>query len=294
MADFPFPGLNLAVATPFADNGEIDFNTLERNLERYIAIGVKGFVLSSGTGIHVYLKEDESKAVIERGTKIIKGRAKVIAQSSALLTEDVVRRTRFAKDVGADGVMVLPPFFEGPTEDDEIVDFYSRVAGVGLPVIGYNVPEAVGFAVSPSLLGKLSAIPNFCSVKDSGGDMSKHAELIATGHNVMNGADQLVPYAMYAGCSGLIWGGANFAPKTCLAIAEAGVKKDWNKVREIWTALEPIMSLITQGDYVKSVYAAAEMMGYSAGVPRKPLSGLSADRLPAIRKALEGLKALEA
>jgi 4-hydroxy-tetrahydrodipicolinate synthase len=293
MAIFPFPGLNLALATPFKADGAIDFAKLEENLERYLAIGVKGFVLSSGTGMHVYLSEEEANQLIQRGAKIINGRAKVIAQTSALLTSEVIRRTKFARDAGADGVMVLPPFFEGPTDDDDIVDFYTRVGDAGLPIIGYNVPHVVGVAITPTLLGKLNKIPNFLTVKDSSGDMGKQADLIATGHFMMNGADTLVAASLYTGCHGLIWGGANFAPKTCLAVAKAGMDKDWVKLNQLWKPLQRAMSFIWEGDYVKKVYAAADLMGYSAGVPRHPLSAFAKDRLPEVRHALEDLVALE-
>ncbi|WP_018236318.1 dihydrodipicolinate synthase family protein [Ensifer sp. BR816] len=293
MPNFPFPGLNLAITTPFDAQGRIDFDRLEANIERYLALGVPGFVLSSGTGMHVYLSKEESKALVERGAKIINGRAKVIAQTSALLSDDVVERTRHAADCGADGVMVLPPFFEGPTDDQGIIDFYTEVAQAGLPVIGYNVPQAVGVAVTPSLLKELCAIPNFCAIKDSSGDLGKQASLIRTGLPVMNGADQLVPYALYAGCSGLIWGGANFAPRTCLALVAAAADRKWDEAREIWSALEPVMSLLWEGDYVQSVYAAAELTGYGAGSPRRPLRSLSGDRIEVLRAALGDLAARE-
>ncbi len=144
MTNFPFPGLNLAITTPFDDAGRIDYGRLEVNIERYLAAGVRSFLLSSGTGMHVYLSKAESEELVRRGAKIVNGRAKVIAQTSALLVEDVVERTARARDAGAEGVMVLPPFFEGPTDDEGIVDFYAEVAKSGLPVIGYNVPQAVG------------------------------------------------------------------------------------------------------------------------------------------------------
>lgn len=294
MTNFPFPGLNLAIATPFDADGRIDFARLEINIERYLAAGVPGFVLSSGTGMHVYLTKEESKELVQRGAKIINGRAKVIAQTSALLTADVVERTRHAADCGADGVMVLPPFFEGPTDDEGIVDFYTEVAGAGLPVIGYNVPHAVGVTVTPSLLKELCDIPNFCAVKDSSGDLGKQASLIRTGLPVMNGADHLVPFALFAGASGLIWGGANFAPRTSLALVKAATAGNWSEARQIWSALEPIMSLIWEGDYVQSVYAAASLTGYGAGDPRKPLRALPTDRIEAIRAALGELVEQEA
>lgn len=293
MSAFQFPGLNLALATPFDAQGRIDFARLEANIERYLAAGVKGFVLSSGTGMHVYLSADEAQQVIARGAKVINGRARIIAQTSALMAEEVVERTKRAADAGANGVMVLPPFFEGPTDDDGIVAFYAEVATAGLPIIGYNVPHAVGVEITPTLLCKLAQIPNFASVKDSSGNLGDQATLIRTRLPVMNGADLLVPYAMYAGCAGLIWGGANIAPKSCLAVVKAASEGKWAEARDIWKKLEPIMALIWAGDYVQSVYAAAELTGYGAGQPRKPLRGLTADRIATIRDTLGELIAIE-
>lgn len=293
MTDFRFPGLNLAVTTPFDDRGRVDLGALEGHLEKYIAAGVDGFVLSSGTGMHVYLSREESDALVARGAKIIAGRAKVIVQTSALMVEDVVARTRHAADCGADGVMVLPPFFEGPTDDEGVYDFYEAAAEGGLPIIGYNVPQAVGVGISPALLSELCQIPNFCTAKDSSGDLAQQTDLIRTGLPVMNGADPLMPYALYAGAAGLIWGGANFAPKTCVALVRAAQERRWDDARAIWRALEPAMNLIWQGDYVQSVYAAAEITGYGAGAPRRPLRAHDAGKLETLRAALGDLVARE-
>lgn len=294
MSDFAFSGINLAITTPFNDDGKINYARFEQLLGRYIAAGVQGFVLSSGTGMHVYLSKDESKELVAFGSKVIAGRAKVIVQTSSLMVEDVVERTRHAADCGADGVMVLPPFFEGPTDDQSIIDFYSTVATAGLPIIGYNVPQAVGVEVTPALLRQLCKIPQFATVKDSSGDLSKQESLIRTGLPTMNGADPLVPYALYAGAAGLIWGGANMAPKTCVALVKAASEQKWDEVREIWKALAPVMSLIWEGDYVQSVYAGAEIMGYGAGHPRRPLARLAAEKHDALRDALAPLIEREA
>jgi 4-hydroxy-tetrahydrodipicolinate synthase len=189
--------------------------------------------------------------------------------------------------------MVLPPFFEGPTDDEGVLAFYAAAAEGGLPIIGYNVPQAVGVGISPALLGELCAIPNFCTVKDSSGDIAQQADLIRTGHPVMNGADPLVPYALFAGASGLIWGGANFAPRACVALVEAVRERRWDAAREIWRALEPAMNLIWQGDYVQSVYAASEIAGYGAGAPRRPLRALAPQKLEALRAVLGDVVARE-
>ncbi|WBM44737.1 dihydrodipicolinate synthase family protein [Pseudomonas putida] len=289
MADFIFSGINLAITTPFDEQGKIDYSKFQELIEHYLIAGVQGFVLSSGTGMHVYLSKDESKELVAFGSKVINGRARVIAQTSALLADEVVERTRHAKDCGADGVMVLPPFFEGPTDDQGIIDFYSTVSEAGLPIIGYNVPQAVGVEVTPMLFKKLSQIPNFLSVKDSSGDLAAQASLVRTGLPTMNGADALVPFALFAGAAGLIWGGANMAPKTCVALVNAAAERKWDDVQEIWKSLAPVMSLIWQSDYVQSVYAGAEIMGYGAGSPRRPLARLHDDKLGALRDALAPL-----
>jgi 4-hydroxy-tetrahydrodipicolinate synthase len=206
----------------------------------------------------------------------------------------VVARTRHAADCGADGVMVLPPFFEGPTDDNGVFAFYAAAAEGGLPIIGYNVPQAVGVGVSPELLDRLCDIPNFCTVKDSSGDLAAQTDLIRTGRPVMNGADPLMPYALFAGVGGLIWGGANFAPRTSVALVKATKERRWDEAREIWRALEPAMNLIWRGDYVQSVYAAAEITGYGAGRPRRPLRALDANKLRVLRATLGDLASREA
>ncbi|MFQ8431480.1 dihydrodipicolinate synthase family protein [Amaricoccus sp. W119] len=294
MTAFPFSGLNLAVTTPFDAEGRVDLDRLDAHLERYIEAGVDGFVLSSGTGMHVYLTREESDALVSRGAKAIAGRAKLIVQTSALLLDDVLARTRHAADHGADGVMVLPPFFEGPADDEGLLAFYADVAAAGLPVIGYNVPQAVGVGISPALLAELCRLPNFVTVKDSGGDLPRQAALIRTGLPVMNGADPLTPHALFAGAAGVIWGGANFAPRACAALVRAATERRWEDVREIWRLLEPAMNLIWEGDYVASVYAAAEITGYGAGQPRRPLRPLDAGKLEVLRSALGDLAAREA
>ncbi|MEI9425770.1 dihydrodipicolinate synthase family protein [Mesorhizobium sp. Cs1299R1N1] len=289
MSAFAFPGLNLAITTPFNESGLIDFKRLEELIERYLSAGVDGFVFSSGTGMHVYLTPDESRSLIEQGSRIVAGRAKVIAQASALLTAEVVERAQFAKDVGADGVMILPPFFEGPSDDNSLFDFYAEVAKVGVPIIGYNLPQVAGIRITPDLLRRLCELPEFRAIKDSSADLVSQVKLIDTGLEILNGADPLVPFSLFAGCSGLIWGGANIAPRTCVAIVKAASEKRWGDVRSLWRQLEPIMTLLWSGDYVPSAYAAAKLTGYDCGNARRPFHPISSDRVAALRNALGSL-----
>lgn len=291
MSDFPFRGLNLALATPFEENGKVDHDRLKENIERYLDAGIPSFLVSSGTGVHVYLSRDEVDELVERAAKIIDGRAKIIVQTSALLVDDVLDRTRHAADNGVDGVMVMPPFFEGPAGDDELFAYYEAVGEGGLPIIGYNVPGGVAPAILPDLFRRLAEIPNFVSVKDSRGDLTAEADLIRTGLPVLNGADSLAAAALYSGAAGVIWGGANIAPKACVAFVEAAMRGDWDRARELWRPLEPLMSHLEKGDYVPSVYAAAELTGYPAGAPRRPFRALSAEKRAVLKPFVDELLA---
>jgi 4-hydroxy-tetrahydrodipicolinate synthase len=104
----------------------------------------------------VYLSREESKALVRFGAEVINRRARIITHTSALLVDDVTELIHHAADSGADAVMVLPPFFEEPTDDDGVFEFYAAVARAGLPIIGYNVPQAVGVEITPSLLRRVA------------------------------------------------------------------------------------------------------------------------------------------
>src|SRR5262249_32269537 len=150
-------GINLAMQTPFNEDGSVSISVFEELIEKYIAAGVHGLVFGSGTGQHPYLTEAECNQLYEVGVKRVAGRCNVICQTSALNLDEVIRRSKQAQSVGADALMVLPPYLEGPSDDDGIFDFYKDIdAAVAIDIIGYNIPQATGISVSPALFDRLS------------------------------------------------------------------------------------------------------------------------------------------
>ena len=175
-------GINLAMQTPFDDSGGVDFAGLDRLLDQYLVTGLHGFVLSAGTGQHPYLTEDECNKIFAAALKRIDGKVPVICQTSALNLEEVVRRSKAAEDLGADAIMVLPPFFEGPSHDDGIFAFYELIDNaVSIDIIGYNIPQSTGVELSPELFRRLGELEHFNYIKDSSGDFAKQQVLLATG-----------------------------------------------------------------------------------------------------------------
>ncbi|WP_394888558.1 dihydrodipicolinate synthase family protein [Mesorhizobium sp. AaZ16] len=288
MADLK--GINLAMQTPFDENGAINYSVFEELIEKYVATGVHGLVLGAGTGQHPYLTEAECNRLYEVGAKRIAGRCNVICQTSALNMDEVIRRSRHAESVGADALMVLPPYLEGPSDEQGIFDFYKAIdAELGIDLVGYNIPQATGISVSPQLFERLSQLKNFNYIKDSAGDFTVHQEYLQTSGTVLNGCDTTTLYALMAGARGVIWGGANYMPSEAVELYRLVDRKEYEQALTLWQRMLPSLLFIWRSPYTPSVLRAAQLRGYGTGNVRSPLRKLSADQEAQLRRSLEPL-----
>ncbi|MEI9424085.1 dihydrodipicolinate synthase family protein [Mesorhizobium sp. Cs1299R1N1] len=288
MADLK--GINLAMQTPFDGNGVIDFAVFEKLIDQYVEAGVHGLVLGAGTGQHPYLTEVECNRLYEVGAKRIAGRCNVICQTSALNMDEVIRRSQHAESVGAQALMILPPYFEGPSDDDGIFEFYRAVdAVVGTDIVGYNIPQATGISVSPQLLERLFQLKNFNYIKDSAGDFTVHQEFLQKSGTVLNGADPTTVYALMAGARGVIWGAANYMPTEAVELYDLVIGGKYEQALALWQRMLPSILFIWRAPYTPSVLRAAQLRGYGTGNVRRPLRKLSADQEALLRKSLEAL-----
>jgi 4-hydroxy-tetrahydrodipicolinate synthase len=283
-------GINLAMQTPFNEDGSVNIANFEELIEKYIAAGVHGLVLGSGTGQHPYLTEAECNRLYEVGAKRVDGRCNLICQTSALNMEEVIRRSKHAESVGADALMILPPYLEGPGDDDGIFEFYKTLdAAVGIDIVGYNIPQATGISVSPALFGRLSGLQNFNYIKDSAGDLTTHQEFLRTKGSVLNGCDTTTVYALMAGAAGTIWGGANYMPHEAVRLYELIVDRQYGEALELWGRMLPSLLFIWRMPYTPSVVRAAQFRGYGTGNVRKPLRKLTPAEEKALRVSMEPL-----
>ncbi len=270
MADLS--GINLAMQTPFHEDGSINYSEWERLIDIYIDAGVHGLVLGSGTGQHPYLTEDECNKLYEVGVRRIDGRCNAICQSSALNMDEVTRRSKHAEDTGADALMILPPYLEGPADDNGLFEFYRELdAVVGIDIVGYNIPQATGIGVSPDLYVRLSGLDQFNYIKDSAGDLTTHQQYLQAGGKVLNGCDTTTVFALMAGATGAIWGGANYMPHETVALFNHVAAEDHAKALALWQKMLPSLLHIWTHDYVGCVLAAAHHRGYGTGHVRGPL-----------------------
>jgi 4-hydroxy-tetrahydrodipicolinate synthase len=283
-------GINLAMQTPIDDTGAVDYARWEELIELYIDAGVQGIVLGSGTGQHPYLTEAECNRLYESGAKRIDGRCHLICQTSALNMDEVIRRSLHAQDLGAVALMILPPYLEGPDDDDGLFAFYEDIdRAVSVDIIGYNIPQATGISVSLALYRRLLTLDHFNYIKDSAGDLTTHQEYLQAGGKVLNGCDTTTLFALMAGAPGAIWGAANYMPREAVELYRHTSTGEYGAALDLWARMIPSLLYIWSGNYVAAVKAAAEMRGFGAGPPRKPVRPLSTEQQGRLREVLAPL-----
>lgn len=283
-------GINLAMQTPMFDDGSIDYARWQELIDIYIDAGVQGLVLGAGTGQHPYLTQAECNKLYELGAARVDGRCNLICQTSALNVDEVIARSKHAEGLGADALMILPPYLEGPEDDDGLFEFYRCVdAEIKTDIIGYNIPQTTGIGISVELFKRLNELPNFNYIKDSAGDLTTHQEYLQTGCQVLNGADPTTVFALMAGAHGTIWGGANYMPKECVQLYELIASGDYNAAMNLWATMIPSLLYIWSGNYIAKVKAASRMRGFGAGGVRRPLTPLSAEEEKTLSSAIQSL-----
>lgn len=283
-------GINVAMQTPMYADGSVDYARWEELIDVYIDAGVHGLVLGSGTGQHPYLTREECDRLYELGAKRIDGRCKLICQTSALVQDEVIDRSRHAQGLGADALMILPPYLEGPDDDDGLFAFYEAIdAAIETDIIGYNIPQATGVSVSAELFSRLSQLEHFNYIKDSAGDLTTHQEYLATGYKVLNGCDPNTVFAFIAGAPGCIWGAANYMPQESVQLFDRVASGDFAGAMELWSRMIPSLLFIWRGNYIPKIKAACRQRGFDGGSVRAPLQNLSSDEDCALASCLEFL-----
>ncbi len=198
-----FHGVIVAVAMPMKSAGEvIDEAALLDHLDWLIDAGVHGLLVLSGTGEYAYLRPEERRRVVEICLPHINRRVPVMVQTSEMSVSDTIDTSKHAVDFGADGLMVLPPWLESPSERG-VMYHYERVAqSVAADIVLYNTPVASGVEITPQMYRQLLAIDNVRYMKDSAGDLSRIQKLVAisegTNARVLCGVDPLAPFAQLA------------------------------------------------------------------------------------------------
>ena len=274
-----FRGSYSVTVTPFTEDGSaIDLLALKRFLDWQINVGVPGVIILGSTGEFLTVSDAERRTYVETTVKHVAGRMDVLVGTMNAHTKNAVRYSREAQELGADGLMIIPPYYYTPTED-EIFNYYKAIAeAVSLPIMLYNNPFTSNVDMSAKLVGRLTrAFHNIRYIKEASMDVARVYDVIEETEGVMNVfAGERIVESFLLGAVGYVNPYGNYIPRASHRIWDFlvdGRIEDAKKIQRLITKLDPIIAEghPTYGHqcYSKALAAAA---GYPVGDVRPPLT----------------------
>ncbi|MDD1770566.1 MAG: 4-hydroxy-tetrahydrodipicolinate synthase [Methanomassiliicoccales archaeon] len=284
-------GCGTALITPFDKKGEIDEAGLRKLVDFQERNGVDFIVPCGTTGESATLTHEEHLDVIRIVIDQTK-KAKVIAGTGSNATHEAIHLSRGAMDLGADGLLLISPYYNKPTQKG-IVKHYEAIAKtVDLPLIVYNVPGRTSSNILPATILKLSETPNIVAVKEASGNLPQIMSLIGSvpkGFSVLSGDDNLTFPMMALGANGVISVASNLVPKEVCQMCHAALKGKWDEARRIHYQLLPLFTNLFLETNPIPVKTAVGMMGMPSGTFRLPLCEMEPANQAILRKTLVDL-----
>jgi 4-hydroxy-tetrahydrodipicolinate synthase len=285
-------GAFAVLATPMKPDQSIDEKGLRENIQWVIREGIHGVITTGSTGEYVSLTEGERKRVTEIAAEEVRGRVPLCIGAGAETTRDAVMYTRFAKEVGADAVMIAPSYYCRPNPD-EVYHHYKQISdAVDLPIMIYNNPFTTKVDLAVETVIRLSEISNVKYIKESSGDVRRIGMLALQGKGKIvpfAGFDDLLLESYLMGAEGGVIVAGNICPKMCSQLFDlALVNKDYDKARALYFKMLPLLNLIEgpMGKIVQLAKKGAELVGHAGGPSRSPRLPLTAEEENLLRKIL--------
>lgn len=287
-----FKGIYVPLVTPFLD-GEIDWESLERLVDYYIEKGVDGLVPCGTTGESPTLSEKEHFEVIKFVIEKTGGRTRVIAGTGSNETVKAVEFTRKAEELGADGALVVCPYYNKPTQEGIYVHYKTIAESTSLPIIVYNIPGRTGRNIEVKTLMKLALIDNIVGVKEASGDINQLMDTIymrPEGFSVLAGEDHLIFVNCALGGDGAIAASAHVLPEEFKRMCELAWNGTAKEAAKIHFRLLPLVRLFFTETNPSPVKTALKFMGLiKSDEVRLPLVPTSAELAEKIRNELINL-----
>ena len=284
-----FSGSIVAIVTPFS-NGKFDEKTMADLIEFHIANGTHGIVPCGTTGESATLTPEEHERVVAITVEVVNKRIPVIAGTGSNSTDEAITFTKHAKAVGADGALLITPYYNKPTQEGLFRHFEAVAKAVNLPQILYNIPGRTSINMLPATTARLSQIPSIVGIKEGSGSLQQVSEIIHLSKQdflVLSGDDPLTLPMMALGGKGVITVTANVAPADMAHMVSAALKKDYEQARKIHYKLTPLFSALFLETNPIPVKAALAMMGKMSEEVRLPLTLLADEYRPKLREALQ-------
>ena len=283
-----FSGAITALVTPFRE-GAVDELALVRLVERQVAAGVHGLVPVGTTGETATLSHDEHRRVVEVVVRTAAGRCAVIAGAGSNCTAEAIELVRHAKTVGADGALVVTPYYNRPSQEGLHAHYAAIDAAVELPVLIYNVPARTSVDIANETVAALARLRNVAGIKDATGDLARASLMRRACPDdfvMLSGDDgSALGYVAHGG-HGVISVSANVAPEACAAQMKAALAGDFAEALRLQDSLIALhRALFLDASPAPTKWALAEL-GLCAADVRLPLTPCAEAVRPTVAEAM--------
>lgn len=283
-------GIYPAVLTPFTKEGEIDFEMFALNTEAQIKAGVHGIILAGTLGEASALETEEKFELLKYAKKITQGRIPVILNLSENTTKNAVNFAQKAKQLGADGLMLLPPM-RYKADNHEVVEYFKAVASAtDLPILIYNNPVDYGIYVTLEMFEELIEYPTIQAVKESTRDLANVTRMInrfGKRVKILGGVDTICLETLMLGADGLVAGLVDAFPNETMAMYNYVKTGEYDKAVAIYRWFMPLLELDIHPKLIQYIKLAATAEGISSPYVRAPRLELHGEEAERIQKIIE-------
>ncbi len=279
------------IPTPFREDGEVAYDKLAENLERWNRTDLSGYLVTGSNGEFAALTEHEKMRIWEVARKHIPTQKRFLAGTGCETTRETIAMTKQAASAGAEAALVVTPWYnKGAMKSRELVAHFTAVADAApIPILLYNVPQFTGVTMGSDAVAKLAEHPNITAMKDSAGAMEIFAEYVRVtppSFQLFIGSALSFYVALCLGARGGILALANIAPQECVLIQRLFEDGKQEEAKRLQLRLLPLARTVTSRFGIGGLKAAMTMRGYYGGPPRPPLLPPTAEEVEAIRLAL--------
>ena len=288
-----FSGAIVAIVTPFK-KGKVDEKSLRELIEFQIKNGTDGIVPCGTTGESSTLSHEEHDRVIEITIDAARKRVPVIAGTGSNSTEEALRLTRHAHEAGADGALLVCPYYNRPTQEGLYQHFKTIAESVPIPIIPYNIPSRTGVNLLPETVARLAKISNIVGIKEASGSLKQMQDVISLcgdKFDVLSGDDFFTFPLLAIGGRGVVSVVSNIAPADMAAMVDAFAGGDVKKAQQLHHKLVPLIDALFIETNPVPVKAALSMMGKIAYDVRLPMYKMSDGNYEKLKGSDEKLRA---
>lgn len=286
-----FTGACTALVTPFI-NGRIHLHMLEKLLQRQMDAGIGTVVLCGTTGESPTLSTEEKLSIFRHAKEYCGTGCTILAGTGSNSTRHAIELSRAAEECGADGLLIVSPYYNKATEEGLFAHYQAVAAAVNIPVIIYNVPGRTGVDIPVNVYARLAEIPNIAGVKEASTDITKVVRIMAQCPEdfcVWSGNDEMTIPVVALGGAGVISVTSNVVPEQMQAMTQQALRGQFRCADALQKELLPLMEAMFCEVNPIPVKAAMKLLGYDCGDSRMPLTTL----LPQNEKRLRQLLLLD-